>query len=74
MFPNLVFLSVSGGFGGKITILKPAGERPSVLMDHTMVSQSVLASKSLTTIIAGDAFKLFISMFCYQVLLQGPLV
>ena len=37
MFVDLVFISVPGRFRGEIAALEPAGERPDVTMDESVL-------------------------------------
>ena len=53
MFAQLVLPPVTGGFGGEITTLKPAGKSTEVVMDNAVLLQFVEVKITFPTDVAA---------------------
>ena len=70
MFVDLVLISVPGQFRGEIATLEPAGERPGITMDESVVLQFVLFEETFPTDIADVFVKVLAAMYTSQMLLK----
>ena len=71
MFGHLVLLSVPNGFRGEIAALEPAGERPGVVMDGSVLLQTGSFEETFTTDIARVFLEILSSVLGHQVLLKS---
>ena len=70
MFVDLVLISVPGQFRGEIATLEPAGERPDVAMDESVVIQFVCSEETFPTDIADVFVKVLAAVYTCQMLLK----
>ena len=70
VFGHLVLLPVPGRFRGEITTLEPAGKRPGVVVESSVISQFVCSEETFPTDVAGVFLEILSSVLRYQVLLK----
>ena len=70
MFVDLVLISVPGQFRGEIAALEPAGERPDVAMDESVVLQFVCSEETFPTNVADVFLHLLAAVYSSQMLLK----
>ena len=71
MFGHLVLLSVPGGLRGEITTLEPAGERPGVVMDDSVILQFGEREETFPADVADMVLEILSSVLGHQVLLKS---
>ena len=70
MFAQLVLPPVTGGFGGEITTLKPAGKSPEVVMDNAVLLQFVGVKITFPTDVAAVFPQVLTVVFRGKMILQ----
>ena len=70
MFVDLVLISVPGQFRGEIATIEPAGERPDVAMDESVMIQFVCSEETFPTDIADVFLKVLAAVYTNQMLLK----
>ena len=70
MFVDLVFISVPGRFRGEIATLEPAGERPDVAMNESVVPQFGGCIETFPADIADVFLKVFVAVYTSQMILK----
>ena len=70
MFGQLVLLPVTGGFGGEITTLKPAGKSSEVVMDNAVLLQFVGVKITFPTDVAAVFPQVLTVVFRGKMILQ----
>ena len=70
VFSHLVLLPVPGRFRGEITTLEPAGERPGVVVESSVISQFVSSEETFPTDVAGVFLEILSSVLGHQVVLK----
>ena len=70
MFGHLVLLPVPGRFRGEIATLEPAGERPGVVVESSVISQFVCSEETFPTDVAGVFLEIFSSVLGHEVVLK----
>ena len=71
MFGHLVLLSVPGGLRGEMTTLEPAGERPGVVMDDSVILQLGQREETFPADVADMVLEILSSVLGHQVLLKS---
>ena len=70
VFGHLVLLPVPGRFRGEIATLEPAGERPGVIMESSVISQFVSSEEAFRTDLTSMFLEVLSSVLRDQVLLK----
>ena len=70
MFVHLVLLPVPRRLGGEIAALEPAGKRPVVVVDYSVLSQFYGFEETSPTDIADVLLEILSAMHSNQVLLK----
>ena len=70
VFGHLVLLSVPGGLRGEMTTLEPAGERPGVIVDDSVILQLSDLGETFPADVANMFMQILSSVLGHQVLLK----